>query len=176
MGQLGYKKLDIDFWHMLLAPAGTPQPIVAKLNAALRAALADAKVQKLFTGGGMVLYPPERADARGGEQAAPDRDQAVGRCDPRQPHHGALTAEPQDRAVARRCSAGPAGPALASAAGPSRGDPKTGDIEAGQNQNHRPAWEGLMLFARALAAVLLAASIFAAAAPRRRTIRSARSR
>jgi tripartite-type tricarboxylate transporter receptor subunit TctC len=57
MGQLGYKKLDIDFWHMLLAPAGTPQPIVDKLNAALRAALADPKVQKLFTGGGMVTYP-----------------------------------------------------------------------------------------------------------------------
>jgi tripartite-type tricarboxylate transporter receptor subunit TctC len=56
-GQLGYKKLDIDFWHMLLAPAGTPQPIVDKLNAALRAALADAKVQKLFNDGGMATYP-----------------------------------------------------------------------------------------------------------------------
>jgi len=56
-GAHGYKKLDIDFWHMLLAPAGTPQPIVAKLNAALRAALADARVQKLFTDGGMVTYP-----------------------------------------------------------------------------------------------------------------------
>jgi len=56
-GQLGYKKLDIDFWHMLLAPAGTPAPIVAKLNAALRTALTDAKVQKLFTDGGMATYP-----------------------------------------------------------------------------------------------------------------------
>jgi len=34
MGELGYKNLDIDFWHMLLAPAGTPRPIVDKLNAA----------------------------------------------------------------------------------------------------------------------------------------------
>src|ERR1700689_5273057 len=39
--ELGYKKLDIDFWAMLLAPAGTPKPIVDKLNAALRTALAD---------------------------------------------------------------------------------------------------------------------------------------
>ena len=46
LGELGYKKLNIDFWHMLLAPAGTPRPIVDKLNAALRVALADAKVQK----------------------------------------------------------------------------------------------------------------------------------
>jgi tripartite-type tricarboxylate transporter receptor subunit TctC len=57
MGELGYKKLDIDFWHMLLAPAGTPRPIVDKLNSALRAALADAKLNKTFADGGMDLYP-----------------------------------------------------------------------------------------------------------------------
>ena len=57
-GELGYKKLDIDFWHMLLAPAGTPRPIVDKLNTALRAALADAKVQKTFADGGMDLFQP----------------------------------------------------------------------------------------------------------------------
>ena len=28
MGEAGYKKLDLDFWHMLFAPAGTPRPIV----------------------------------------------------------------------------------------------------------------------------------------------------
>jgi tripartite-type tricarboxylate transporter receptor subunit TctC len=53
MGELGYTKLNIDFWHMLLAPAGTPRPIVDKLNAALRVALADPKVQKTFADGGM---------------------------------------------------------------------------------------------------------------------------
>jgi tripartite-type tricarboxylate transporter receptor subunit TctC len=68
MGELGYKKLDIDFWHMLLAPAGTPRPIVDKLNSALRAALADAKVDKTFAEGGMDLYQedeetPEAASA-----------------------------------------------------------------------------------------------------------------
>ncbi|MGH7246477.1 MAG: Bug family tripartite tricarboxylate transporter substrate binding protein [Pseudomonadota bacterium] len=59
MQELGYKKLDIDFWHMLLAPAGTPRPIIDKLNAALRAALADPKVKKLFFDGGMDEYPPD---------------------------------------------------------------------------------------------------------------------
>jgi tripartite-type tricarboxylate transporter receptor subunit TctC len=68
MSQLGYKNLDIDFWHMLLAPAGTPRPIVEKLNAALRAGLADAKLRKTFNDGGMDLYPddeetPEAAGA-----------------------------------------------------------------------------------------------------------------
>jgi tripartite-type tricarboxylate transporter receptor subunit TctC len=59
MGELGYKKADIDFWHMLLAPAGTPRPIIDKLNAALRAALADPKVRKTYAEGGMDEYPAD---------------------------------------------------------------------------------------------------------------------
>jgi tripartite-type tricarboxylate transporter receptor subunit TctC len=68
MGELGYPKADIDFWHMLLAPAGTPQPIIDKLNQALRVALTDAKLRKTYNDGGMDLYPsdeesPEAAHA-----------------------------------------------------------------------------------------------------------------
>ncbi len=67
-GQLGYKKLDLDFWHMLLVPAGTPRPIVDKINSALRAALADERVLKVFAEGGMEEFPkdqetPEAASA-----------------------------------------------------------------------------------------------------------------
>jgi tripartite-type tricarboxylate transporter receptor subunit TctC len=58
MGEIGYKKLDLDFWHMLLVPAGTPRPVVDRLNGALRHALANAKVQKIFADGGMDLFPP----------------------------------------------------------------------------------------------------------------------
>jgi tripartite-type tricarboxylate transporter receptor subunit TctC len=60
MGELGYKKLDIDFWHMLLAPAGTPRPMVDKLNVALRHAMADARVTKTFADGGMDPFPPDQ--------------------------------------------------------------------------------------------------------------------
>ena len=68
LGELGYKKLELDFWHMLLVPTGTPRPIIDKLNTALRAALADAKVQKTFSDGGMDEFPateetPEAAHA-----------------------------------------------------------------------------------------------------------------
>src|SRR6185437_1485136 len=56
--ELGYKKLNIDFWHMLLAPAGTPRPIIDKLNAALRAALNDPNVKKTFNDGGMDEFDP----------------------------------------------------------------------------------------------------------------------
>jgi tripartite-type tricarboxylate transporter receptor subunit TctC len=59
LGELGYKKLDLDFWHLLLAPARTPRPLVDKLNTALRAALTDARVQKAFADGGMDEFPPE---------------------------------------------------------------------------------------------------------------------
>jgi tripartite-type tricarboxylate transporter receptor subunit TctC len=60
MGELGYKNLDADFWHMLLAPAGTPRPIIDKLNTALRAALADPKVRQTYADGGLDEYPPEQ--------------------------------------------------------------------------------------------------------------------
>ena len=60
MGEVGYKKLDLDFWHMLLAPAGTPRPIVDRLNAALRYALADAKVRKTSDEGGMDVFAPDQ--------------------------------------------------------------------------------------------------------------------
>ncbi len=60
IAELGYKKADIDFWHMLLAPAGTPRLAIDKLNAALRTALADARVQKLFADGGMGEYAPDQ--------------------------------------------------------------------------------------------------------------------
>jgi tripartite-type tricarboxylate transporter receptor subunit TctC len=56
-GDLGYKKLDVDFWHMLLAPAGTPQPIIDKLNTALRTALADPKLLQTYAQGGITAYP-----------------------------------------------------------------------------------------------------------------------
>ncbi len=60
MSQAGYKNMDLDFWHILFAPAGTPQPIIDKLNAALRHALVDARVVKLFTESGMDLYPADQ--------------------------------------------------------------------------------------------------------------------
>ena len=60
LGEVGYKKLDLDFWHILFAPAGTPRPIIDKLNPALRHALADAKVQEAFAKVGMDLFPADQ--------------------------------------------------------------------------------------------------------------------
>ena len=60
MAEAGYEGLDLDFWHILFAPAGTPRPIIDKLNAALRHALADGKVKAAFATSGMDLYPPDQ--------------------------------------------------------------------------------------------------------------------
>jgi tripartite-type tricarboxylate transporter receptor subunit TctC len=40
---------QIEFWHGLWAPKGTPKDVVAKLNAAVQAAFADPAVRKRFT-------------------------------------------------------------------------------------------------------------------------------
>jgi hypothetical protein len=59
MRELGYKNVDLNYWHMLVGPAGTPRPAIERLNAALKAALEDTAVDKLFVAGGMVSFPPE---------------------------------------------------------------------------------------------------------------------
>ena len=46
MTELGYKNFDITSWFGLMAPAGTPAPIVDKINAAVNKALAKPDVQK----------------------------------------------------------------------------------------------------------------------------------
>src|SRR5262249_49360314 len=55
--QLGFTETDILFWQGMFAPAATPRPIVEKLNAALREALADPKVVKSFEQQDFSVFP-----------------------------------------------------------------------------------------------------------------------
>ena len=48
VGEAGFPGLDISVWYGLWAPKGTPVDIIAKLNAAVMAALADAGVRQRF--------------------------------------------------------------------------------------------------------------------------------
>ena len=50
---------QIEFWHGLWAPKGTPKDVVAKLNAAVSAAFADPGVQRRFADLGHAIPPPE---------------------------------------------------------------------------------------------------------------------
>ena len=46
LDEQGLKGADVGIWHGLYAPKGTPQPVLQKLNAAVRAALRDPAFQQ----------------------------------------------------------------------------------------------------------------------------------
>jgi tripartite-type tricarboxylate transporter receptor subunit TctC len=56
----GAAGLSFPFWHGLWAPKGTPQEVVAKLNAAVVAAFADPAVRKRFADLGHNIPPREQ--------------------------------------------------------------------------------------------------------------------
>jgi tripartite-type tricarboxylate transporter receptor subunit TctC len=58
-------KLDISFWHIMLAPAATPRPVIATLNAALQEAVADPEILRVWANSGMAPYPPEQRTPEG---------------------------------------------------------------------------------------------------------------
>lgn len=53
-------KLEILYWHALFAPAGTPDAVVDKLNAALQAVIADPAVVKSWADTGVAPYPKDQ--------------------------------------------------------------------------------------------------------------------
>ena len=58
-------KLEILFWHVMLAPAGTPQPIVDALNAALQEAVQDPAIVSAWAKTGVSAYPKEQQTPAG---------------------------------------------------------------------------------------------------------------
>ena len=48
------------FWHALWAPKGTPKAVIAKLNTAVQAGLADEQTRKRLLDLGQDIYPPEQ--------------------------------------------------------------------------------------------------------------------
>ena len=53
-------QMDFSFWHAVFAPAGTPQPIVDKINAALQAAVEDKELLKVWASQGIKPYPKDQ--------------------------------------------------------------------------------------------------------------------
>jgi tripartite-type tricarboxylate transporter receptor subunit TctC len=47
-------------WQAMFAPAGTPKPIIEKLNASLRLAIADPKVLKRFDKIDFTVFPDDQ--------------------------------------------------------------------------------------------------------------------
>jgi tripartite-type tricarboxylate transporter receptor subunit TctC len=51
---------EMPFWHGLWAPKGTPPDVIAKLNTAVKSALADPTVRARLAQSGVEIYPPEQ--------------------------------------------------------------------------------------------------------------------
>ena len=58
--ETGVPGLEMPFWHGIWAPKGTPQEVIAKLNAAVVHALADPVVRARFVQSGQDTYPPDQ--------------------------------------------------------------------------------------------------------------------
>ena len=63
--ETGLPGFYMSVWHGIWLPKGTPPEIVARLNAAVREALADADVRKRFAELGQEIPPPEQQTPRG---------------------------------------------------------------------------------------------------------------
>ncbi len=59
-------KLDINYWQALFAPSGTPDAVVARLNAALEDVVADPAILKIWAGEGVSAFPKEERSAQAG--------------------------------------------------------------------------------------------------------------
>ncbi len=57
LDELGITDIDASFWHGVWVPKGTPADVIGKLNAAIRAALADPKVVERFKAVGQEVWP-----------------------------------------------------------------------------------------------------------------------
>ncbi|MPZ58335.1 MAG: tripartite tricarboxylate transporter substrate binding protein BugD [Rhizobiales bacterium] len=60
LDELGLPGLHVSYWHAMWAPKGTPKPIIAKLNAAVVHALADANARKRLDQLGHDVWPSEQ--------------------------------------------------------------------------------------------------------------------
>jgi tripartite-type tricarboxylate transporter receptor subunit TctC len=56
----GVSGLHISYWHALFAPQGTPQIVIAKVNAAVVGALADPAVKERFAALGQDIWPRDQ--------------------------------------------------------------------------------------------------------------------
>jgi tripartite-type tricarboxylate transporter receptor subunit TctC len=94
--ELGYKGMDKPFWHALFAPAKTPQPVLERVNAALRTALSDPKVLEAYKKTFVQPYPEEQQSLDAAQKyvrdeivfwgkVVRDNDVKIARCAPARP-------------------------------------------------------------------------------------------
>jgi tripartite-type tricarboxylate transporter receptor subunit TctC len=65
LAESGLKDFDVQIWHGVYAPKGTPPAVLSKLNAALRVALKDPELIKREEALGLTVITDERLDPAG---------------------------------------------------------------------------------------------------------------
>jgi tripartite-type tricarboxylate transporter receptor subunit TctC len=65
LNEQGLKGFEVKVWHGVYAPKGTPQPVLDKLNAALKKALNTPDVQKRLNDANIDIVPADKMSAKG---------------------------------------------------------------------------------------------------------------
>ena len=65
LNEQGLKGFEVKVWHGVYAPKGTPQPIMDKINAALKKALNTPDVKKRLEDANIDIVPAEKISAKG---------------------------------------------------------------------------------------------------------------
>lgn len=65
LNEQGLKGFEVKVWHGVYAPKGTPQPILDKINAALKKALNTPDVKKRLEDANIDIVPAEKISAKG---------------------------------------------------------------------------------------------------------------
>lgn len=65
LSEAGLKDFNVQVWHGLYAPRGTPPAVLARLNGALRAALKDPELVKRQEALGLTVVKDDRLDPAG---------------------------------------------------------------------------------------------------------------
>ena len=89
---------DVVFWQGLFAPAGTPEPVVARLGAALRAATEDAALRARMAEQGVSVQTGDAATLRDAARAG---NRELGPADPGGRHQARVRAPPRPCRVPR---------------------------------------------------------------------------
>jgi tripartite-type tricarboxylate transporter receptor subunit TctC len=65
LNEEGLKGFEVKVWHGVYAPKGTPQPVLNKINAALKMALNSPDVKKRLEDANIDIVPAEKISAKG---------------------------------------------------------------------------------------------------------------
>jgi tripartite-type tricarboxylate transporter receptor subunit TctC len=65
LNEQGLKGFEVKVWHGVYAPKGTPQPIMDKINAALKKALNTPDVKKRLEDANIDIVPAEKVSSKG---------------------------------------------------------------------------------------------------------------